>query len=459
MKVRLFFAALMVVTTAGFAQGQGLLVDFNSTTQDGGPHNLAGFEPYDAGHEVAADFNTKSYSAFATTVTVTPDWPNTTDNRVRQMIDRGAANDATWTDASTIDGVTDWLGIDTRTGNGGNGDWDGTTGTPTYMTLALGGLPAGTYNWLSHHQDTENVHTNFQVELSTDGGATYAKLADGYMSDGTVDGNPDSLLDGGQANLVTNFAEMAAAGSVYTTSFVADGTSDVVLQFAPYSGALGAAVHNQLWGINGLQLAANAPITWDAVVSGTTAADLIGGPEIPFVTATYPGGNADGTFFTGDGGDTGNADLNTIYNSHGWNGAGATITTGGLNAGEDYQIQLLAAGDTRGCCDTRNQAGDDGAGNTSGDFERGNNSVVGSFTATGSTQAINIISGTVNGVDPGLSGYILADGDGNLVEALSFGFAADAAGMPSATVTVPEPASCVLFGLGGLLMLGLRRRS
>ena len=30
-----------------------LMIDFNSTTQDGGPHNQAGFQPYDAGHEMA----------------------------------------------------------------------------------------------------------------------------------------------------------------------------------------------------------------------------------------------------------------------------------------------------------------------------------------------------------------------------------------------------------------------
>ena len=49
---------------------------------------------------------------------------------------------------------------------------------------------------------------------------------------------------------------MIAAGSIYQTSFSANGSDDVVFQFAPYSGALGDAVHNQLWGINGFQLTA-----------------------------------------------------------------------------------------------------------------------------------------------------------------------------------------------------------
>ena len=254
MKFCVPIVTMIVALTACVAQGQDLNIDFNSTTQDGGPHNLAGFEPYDAGHEIAADFDTKAYTAFGTSVTVTPAWPNTTDNRVQQMIDRGANFDATWADASTLDGLTDFLGIDTRTGNGGNGDWDGVNGTPTYMTLTLGNLPAGTYEWISYHHDTEHVHTNFQVELSTDGGANFSKLADGYMSDGSDGGNPDSLVDGGQTMLVSDLAEMAAAGSIYTTSLTANGNDDVVFRFAPYSGALTSAVHNQIWGINGFQL-------------------------------------------------------------------------------------------------------------------------------------------------------------------------------------------------------------
>lgn len=454
--ITLAFATLVL---CGTTHGQ-LLIDFNSTTQDGGPHNHPGFQAYDAGHEVAADFVTQSYTAFGTTVTVTPDWPNSTDNRVRQMIDRSPNNDATWTDVADLangqvglDGVTDFIGIDTRTGNGGNGDWDGTTGTPTYMTLTLGGLPAGVYDWTGFHHDTENVHVNFSVELSTDGGTTFTSLPDGYMSDGTDGGNPES------AARVTNVAEMVAAGSVYDAQINANG-SDVVLRYAPYSGALSPAVHNQIWGINGFQLVdvtpAPATITWGAVDPDTTVTDLIGGMSIDFVTGIYPGGNAQGDFFTAGGGDTGDADLNMVYDGHGWNGAGATITLSGLTAGEDYQIQLLGAGDTRGCCNTRNQAADDGNGNVSGDFQRGNSSVIGSFTATAATQDVNIVSGTENGVDPGLSGYILTGSDGAVITAVAFG--PNTEGEVFATVTVPEPSSAVLLVLAGLGMLSRRRR-
>lgn len=244
---------LSFVLFTGMVNAQDLLIDFNSTTQDGGPHNNAGYQAYDAGHEVAADFDTKTYAAFGTSVSLTPAWPNTTDNRVQQMIDRGAGNDANWAD-SDLDLVTDWLGIDTRTGNGGNGNWDGTTGTSTLMTLTLSGLPANSYAWTSFQQDTENVHTNFAVWLSTDSGANFTQLADGYMSNSSPGGNPNAETDG-SPGLVVDFAGMTNAGSIYETVFDANGSNDVVLQFAPYSGVLGDAVHNQIFGINGFQLA------------------------------------------------------------------------------------------------------------------------------------------------------------------------------------------------------------
>jgi len=194
-----------------------------------------------------------------------------------------------------------------------------------------------------------------------------------------------------------------------------------------------------------------ASITWATPLQATTIADLIGGPDISFAGAPFPGdgGNAAGTFFTGDGGDTGNRLLNSLYDSHGWNGAGATVTIEGLTSGTEYMVQLLGAGDTRGCCNTRSQAADDGNGNLSGDFYRGASSVVGSFTADAATQDIMIVAGTDNGVDPGLSGMIVATSAGEVLSA--FNYAGEA-------LSVPEPSSILMSLFGGLAVLTLRRR-
>ena len=265
---RILAALLAVAMLTGIASADTLMVDFNSNQDDGGDsttagppqdsvanHNQAGWSSYHANHEDAAEFGTATYGA----ISVTPAWPNSTDNRVMQSIDRNdqdaagavlGSNDESWDDsAGDINLVTDFLGIDTRTGNGGNGDWDGTTGTPTYMTLTLAGLSASPYNWTSYHHDTENVHGDFSVELSLDGGANFTQLADGYMSDGSEGGNPDSTdapFPGPQTG-----PDADSLLSTYSTSFVADGVNDVVFRFAPYSNT---AVHRQIWGINGFAL-------------------------------------------------------------------------------------------------------------------------------------------------------------------------------------------------------------
>jgi len=271
--------AMFALTTTSASADVILRVDFNSSQDGGGDsttagdpslseatHNQEGWSSYHANHEVIAEFTTADYDG----ITVTPDWPNTTANTVRQSIDRGAGNDSNWDDAAgDLNLITDFIGIDTRTGNGGNGDWDGTTGTPTYMTLALGGLAAGTYDWTSFHHDTEDVHGPFAVWLSTDGGETFTQLEDGVMTDSTPGGNPDSGATeaGPDANSLP---------STYHTSFRADGTNDVVFRFAPYSEG---AVHRQIWGMNGFVLRS---LTNPALASPETPANEA--TDVPYDT-------------------------------------------------------------------------------------------------------------------------------------------------------------------------------
>ncbi|MFT4639086.1 MAG: hypothetical protein ACI8T1_002410 [Verrucomicrobiales bacterium] len=210
-----------------------------------------------------------------------------------------------------------------------------------------------------------------------------------------------------------------------------------------YNRAISAENVTSLFEVPGRELtnaeggSAVVEITWSDVNPDTKASDLIGGPNITFVPFTYEpaANNADNAFWTGDGGTTGNAELDGVYNSHGWNGDGSAISLEGLTAGNDYKVQLLGAGDTRACCGTRNQAASDGT-NVSNDFARGNSSVIGSFTAGGPTQEILIISGTDNGVDPGLSGFILTDASGSLISAFNVG-RTEGGDISVATVEIP----------------------
>lgn len=275
--------AMLGLTTTSASADVILRVDFNSNQDSGGDsttagdpglseaaHNQEGWSSYHANHEVSDEFTTADYDG----ITVTPAWPNTTDNRTQQSIDRGSDNDVNWDDAAgDLNLVTDFIGIDTRTGNGGNGDWDGTSGDPTYMTLTLGGLATGTYDWTSYHHDTENVHGPFAVWVSIDGGETFTQLDDGAMTDSTEGGNPDSgALEVGP--------DADSLPSTYHTSFWADGLSDVVLRFAPYAAV---AVHQQIWGMNGFVLSnvTTSPEAWAMAAAldapGYSAMDVVDG--------------------------------------------------------------------------------------------------------------------------------------------------------------------------------------
>ena len=175
-----------------------------------------------------------------------------------------------------------------------------------------------------------------------------------------------------------------------------------------------------------------APVTWQAPFNITAASDIdtsgtlveaknatdgtsptvnVGGEAILFeAVAIAPNNTNTGTFFTGDGGDTGDAAFNTVLDSHSYSGSEWSFQLTGLSPGADYQIQIIGGGDTRGCCSSRNQRGGDGESpeNISGDFSRsGVGSVVGTFTAAGATQTIRLLPGINDGTDPAISGYVL----------------------------------------------------
>ncbi len=266
------------------ASATPLFVDFNSTNQDGGPRNQSGYQPYNAGHEVAADFlAARSYSAFNTTVSLRVTWPDTTSNRVQQMMDRPAVNDANWT-GQKLDLLTDWIGVDTRTSEFGNGDYNGTTGTPTRIVFRLAGVPAGYYLYRSYHHDTEHAHTPYRVEISTNGGTSYAPFAGPFPgTDSTAGGTPPSAQTyngaGGQ--------DPATLPSTFSTNFIAVAGQDVLIRYTPLSST---GTHLRLFVVNGFELIATAPpeTPTDLAFSGTV------------VSRTSPEGTVVGTFSTTD---------------------------------------------------------------------------------------------------------------------------------------------------------------
>lgn|GEM_PF-1556470 len=199
--------------------------------------------------------------------------------------------------------------------------------------------------------------------------------------------------------------------------------------------------------------ASAATISWDPVVVNTTASDIItagalhyssnsaGSTDqtingVTFVAEAGPlPSNANGTFYTTGGGvnTTGDLALDTLLNSHSYAPGGGSFDITGLTVGDSYQIQIIAVGDTRGCCLDRNQQFGGGTG-ISDDLRRGDpSSVVGSFIADGPFQTINVLVGSGVSSDPGISGVQVRN------------------------VSIPEPGTALL-SFAGLLGLALRRR-
>ncbi|MBN1853134.1 MAG: PEP-CTERM sorting domain-containing protein [Pirellulales bacterium] len=238
---RMALSGILLVWVSTDAPAESLLIDFNSTTQDSGPHPQAGYQSYNAGHEVAADFVPVAYSAFGTTVTLTPTWPDTTANTVQQMIDRGAGNDANYI-GTMLDLVTDWIGIDARAASGGNG-----TSVPTTMDLTLSGLPAGDYYYRAYHHDTENQNPDFSITLIDANGTTAIGTFEATASTPHAN-NPNPVNPG------FGFGPQFLPSTV-VFPFRSNG-GDVVFR---YQGTEGANVHESFVLVNGIEIH-NEPI-------------------------------------------------------------------------------------------------------------------------------------------------------------------------------------------------------
>jgi hypothetical protein len=129
-------AMLLWCFVLGITEAQAQLkIDFGTTTTP--VEN--GFQAYTASHEVADTFTAQSFSAFGTTITITPSWASGAAAAAMQMYDRVA--DGRYNYAGDMaDLIADWIGTDTRQ-----------PGNP--LTLTISGLPKGTYSWLSYHHD------------------------------------------------------------------------------------------------------------------------------------------------------------------------------------------------------------------------------------------------------------------------------------------------------------------
>ncbi|MDB4434061.1 lamin tail domain-containing protein [Akkermansiaceae bacterium] len=295
---------LAFIFLASGAQAQ-LKVDFNSTTQEDGPNNQAGFQAFNAAHEGTTPPPTQNYSALGTSVAVTVSWPNTTDQNVRQFIDRAAANDRNW-GSSNIDLLTDWAGADTRTAQGGKGTYNGNAGTPTDLVVTLGGLTPGNYEWTSYHHDTENMVGDFTVELSLNGGANYSQIGGTRtMTDSSTGGNPD----GAQTYSDASFTIVTLPSTV-AFPFTAASGQEIKVRFRALSTSL---VHQSFMVVNGFEVAevasTDGPTALSLLGSSVSSAATIGTTVGSFTTIDSTPGDTFSYSLVSGPGNTNNGDF------------------------------------------------------------------------------------------------------------------------------------------------------
>lgn len=214
----LLFLMLLVAPS----QAASLSVDFNGNNWGSViVETQTGFEAYNARNEVEADFVSRIYSAFGTTITVTPTWAPGVVEAAMQSWWRDNAYGYSTDPADMLDLVIDWIGTDQRE-----------VGDP--MTLTMSGLPAGTYDWLSYHHDMQNQTGHFSVMVNDAAGSA--------ITTGLQVSSSQSLSDLTLAD-VTKFE----------TEIVSDGANPVALVFE----ATDTPNYNTMFIMNGFEISSD----------------------------------------------------------------------------------------------------------------------------------------------------------------------------------------------------------
>ncbi|MCE5187446.1 MAG: carbohydrate-binding protein [Planctomycetaceae bacterium] len=221
----LFAVTLLVVMSPGAAHS--LNVDFNGNSYGSViEQTQSGFQVYNARNEVPGDFVARQYSAFGTTVTITPSWAAGATAAAMQSWSRGNSYGYSTAPGDMLDLVIDWIGTDQRE-----------VGDP--MTLTISGLPAGVYEWRSYHHDTQNQTGHFSVTVNDAAGSV--------------------TMTGLQVSSSQSLSDVTLADvTKFDTTITSDGVNPVTLVFE----ATDAPNYNTMFVMNGFEIANGISYAW-----------------------------------------------------------------------------------------------------------------------------------------------------------------------------------------------------
>jgi hypothetical protein len=232
---------------------EGLLIDFTNNGNQGGPQVMNGYQAYVANHEVLGEVDhTQVFPAFGTDITFTVEYPDSTTNTVRQMINRTDGSAANYI-GEKVSLVRDWIGIDARAGQGGNG-----IDLPTTMTFTLAGLPAGRYQYRAYHHDTEFQHGPFTLAVEDAGGARDLGGFAMTASTNNATNNPSPANPGAGQGPET-------LSSTVTFILESDGADPVIITYRNIESSI---LYETFLGVNGFELTVApvvGPILWKSV--------------------------------------------------------------------------------------------------------------------------------------------------------------------------------------------------
>jgi len=151
------------------------------------------------------------------------------------------------------------------------------------MLFTLTDVPAGEYNWVSFHHDTEFMHGRFWFDYSTDGGDSFQPVGDREFritKSNPAASNPPAEEDyffGGFDPDSLDPLDLNDLPSTVNFDFTTNG-QDVVLQFTPLSAG---AVHTQFMAVNGFQLTQTSA-TMGGECNPNTLGDIDGSGDVAF---------------------------------------------------------------------------------------------------------------------------------------------------------------------------------